>query len=191
MTIRRIALAVAVLAVAALAGCGVSPERDPRPIDQPKGPFGALASSPPAVTASGSVPERLFLVKDGMITAVTRHVEREPTLDELIADLLNGPNESEGDAGMTSALLGGQVVSEVHLDGGQAMVELALPTEGTGRTNDVLAYAQVVCTLTARPDVRGVVFTRDQQAVGVPRADGQLSLGPLTAADYAALVAPR
>jgi hypothetical protein len=190
MTGRRLALVTAAVAIAALAGCGVPPEREPRPIDPPRGPFQALASTPPAATATGSIPERLFLVKDGMLVAVTRRVEREPTVDELVADLLNGPTDSEGDAGITSALLGGQVISDVRVDSGRASVELAEPIEGAARTDEVLAYAQLVCTLTARPDVSGVVFTRDRQAVGVPRADGSLSPGPLTAGDYAPLVAP-
>lgn len=180
------------MAAIVLAGCGIQPEGAPRPIDPPHGPFQVLASrAPAATTTSGAVPEQLFLVKEGMLVAVTRYVDREPAADELVADLLEGPTDPERDAGITNALLGSRVVSEVRLMDGWAVVELAAGIEGTERTDEMLGYAQLVCTLTARPEIRGVTFTRDGQSIAVPRGDGSLSQGPLIAADYAQLLAPQ
>lgn len=191
MTTRRCAAAALAIA-AALAGCGVQPEDEPRPILAPRGPFQALGPRTPAPTATvGSTAEQLFLVKDGALVPVTRYVEHEPTVQSLISDLLAGPTEAERDAGITSALLGSRVVSAVRVTDGGAVVELASPIEGTGRNDEMLAYAQLVCTLTARPGISGVTFTQDQQPIGVPRADGSLSQGPLTTADYAHLIAER
>ena len=185
----RLRRCVTVALVAAVtAGCGVSAEHTPRPIDPPQGPFQALSSPTPAAAPSGQMVEKLFLVKDGGLVAVTRHVDREPTIDSLVSDLLNGPTDSERDIGVASAL-GGNVVSAVHLSDGLAVVDLATPIEGTGRNDEVLAYAQLVCTLTALPAVTGVTFTRDRQPIGVPRGDGSLSQDPLTTADYTGLIA--
>ncbi|WP_091461229.1 hypothetical protein [Micromonospora inyonensis] len=40
-------------------------------------------------------------------------------------------------------------------------------------------------------DVDRVTFVQGGQRLGVPRTDGSLSTGPLTAADYTAMVSPR
>jgi spore germination protein GerM len=98
--------------------------------------------------------------------------------------LLSGPTAAEQDEGIGSALTGGEVIGDVTLADGQAKVDLVVGLDGTGRSDAVLAIAQVVCTLDAQPDVAGVVFTREGEVVAVPRADGALSKGPLTATDY-------
>lgn len=190
MNARRIVSAM--LSLGVLASCGIPPESSPRPVDPPRGPFQALASRSPATgTTSGTVPEQLFLVRDGRLVMVTRHVVREPTVDSLMVDLLDGPTASEREAGFTSALLGGRVVAQVRLIDSRAVVELAVVIEGAGRNDEMLGYAQLVCTLTARPEIHGVTFTRDGQPIAVPRDDGSLSVGPLTTADYRQLIAPQ
>ena len=56
--------------------------------------------------------------------------------------------------------------------------------------DEIAALGQIVCTLTRVPDITGVQSTRDGQIVKVPRADASLTTGPLTAADYQALISP-
>ena len=184
-------LAVLLVLVAMVAGCGVPDEPQPRPIAPPRGPFQALVSPSPAVKASGPVTEQLCLVRDGALVTVTRHVDTEPTIERLIADLLAGPTEEERAGGLSSALLGGDAVAGAEVRDGVAVVGLSAPIEGSVRTDEVLAYAQLVCTLTKRSGVTGVEFTRDGRPIAVPRADGSLSDGPLTAADYAGLATTR
>lgn len=70
---------------------------------------------------------------------------------------------------------------------GKAVIELATGLNGTGRTDDIFAFAQLVCTLTSRSDIRSVTFTRAGLPVEVPRGDGSLTSGPLVFADYASL----
>jgi hypothetical protein len=134
------------------------------------------------------VPKTLFLVRDDKLVSVTRRVGGQPTVDELIAALVAGPTNEEREQGVSSALLGSTLVAAVRAADRQAFVELSAPVDTAVRTDVVLAYAQIVCTLTALPAIDGVTFTRDGTAVGVPRADGSLSRGPLTTADYADLV---
>jgi hypothetical protein len=182
-------IVAAALAGVILSACGVAPESTARSIDPPRGLYPTLTSPTPAVADAGTVPERLFFVKDGALVAVMRRVRTTPTIDILVRDLLNGPSDAELADGLTSALLGTNVIAEVRLVGGEAHVELAEGLEGTGRSDEVLAFAQVVCTLSTLPDVTSVSFIRDQQRIPVPRADGSLSEVPLTFADYAGLVA--
>jgi hypothetical protein len=59
-----------------------------------------------------------------------------------------------------------------------------------GRSDTALAFGQIVCTLATRPSAAAVGFTHSGQPLGVPRADGSLSPGLLTAADYATLLSP-
>jgi hypothetical protein len=187
MTARPAALVLFVVAVA-VAGCGVTPDDSPRRIDPPRGPFQAVAS-PSSADPSGLVAQTLFLVKDERLVAVTRHLDTTPTLDGLVAMLVAGPTDSERAQGITSALLGNAIVAAVRARGDLVTVELAASADGAPRTDEVLAYAQLVCTLTTRQDVTGITFTRDGRAVGVPRGDGSLSREPLTATDYASLLA--
>ncbi|HEX5995813.1 MAG TPA: GerMN domain-containing protein [Jiangellales bacterium] len=187
MTARPLAVATLLL-TAAVAGCGVTPDDAPRVIDPPRSPFQAHESPSPAAT-TGANSQTLFLVKDGKLVVVTRHPDVAPTLDYLVAALVAGPTASEREQDITSALLGSKIVAAINASDGQAVVELAAPIEGAPRTDEVLAYAQLVCTLTTHPDVTGVTFIRDGRPVAVPRADGVLSQGPLTAADYAPLIA--
>lgn len=183
---RVIALA---LASSVLTGCGVTAEATPRPITPPRGFLHTTTSPTPKPTGSGPVSEQLFLVKDGALVPVTRHVDHQATTADLLTDLLTGPTNNESATGLTSALFGGNMVSGVHVTDGQAIVELSATTDNTARNDEVLAYAQLVCTLAGHADVTGVTFTHNGQPVGVPRADGSLTQGPLTAADYATLLA--
>ncbi|MDQ7911250.1 GerMN domain-containing protein [Phytohabitans sp. ZYX-F-186] len=187
----RRAAALAPLLAVAVAGCGVQAEDVPRAVDPPNGVSHAWATETPphADPGAGAVPERLYLVRGSELVAVTRNVHAQPTLDELLDDLLAGPTDAEKRDGLTSALLGNDIVVGVRLAGGHATVDLTAALDETGRTDQILAFAQIVCTLTAMPGLTAVSFTRGGQPVGVPRADGSLSEAPATAADYATLVA--
>jgi hypothetical protein len=179
---KRLALA----AVLAVSGCGIAPQRSAQPVDPPGGPFPAVTSPSPLPTTTGSFSETLYLVKDGRLAAQTRHVAMASTVEDVIADLLAGPTEVESAAGLSSALVGVSVTG-VELEAGLATVDLAVPIGG--RSDELLAYAQVVCTLTKREDVRGVSFTRAGKPIDVPRGDSSVSPGPLTFSDYAELIA--
>jgi spore germination protein GerM len=180
---------VCVVLTLGLAACGVPTERSPRPI-APLETRSTGPSTPGASTSSSRFAEMLFLVKDGKLVAVSRPIDRPPTLDAELEHLLAGPTAAEHDAGLTSALTGLGITARVQLHLADAVVDLGNQPDETGRSDEVLAYGQLVCTLTARPDVDRVSFRYNGQPVGVPRADGSLAQQPLTAADYAILLAP-
>jgi hypothetical protein len=132
---------------------------------------------------------RLYLVREGSLVAVQRRLPRQPDPQALLADLLAGPTEAEQHRGLSSALGGSDVIAAVQLHGDTAYVELPAGVAGTGRNDDVLAFGQIVCTLTSRPGIARVVFTHAGARIGVPLPDASLSHDPLRAADYAGLIA--
>ncbi|MFC7242033.1 GerMN domain-containing protein [Catellatospora aurea] len=175
------------LLVVLAAGCGVPVEDTPRVIEA--GPPSRVATGAPSAAASGPAAESLYLIRDGSLVPVQRRLAAEPDPQRLLGDLLAGPTEAEQDRGLGTALGGRDVVASVRLIDGVAHVELPAGIENTGRNDDVLAFGQIVCTLTSRRDVTGVVFTRQGARIGVPLPDASLSQDPLRAADYAALIA--
>jgi hypothetical protein len=172
-----------------MTACGVPTEHQPRPFT-PIG--GGFTSAPSALTSapSGAAETVLYMVRDGRLVAVHRPAALGTTIGQQLAGLLAGPTEPERNAGLTSALTGITVTGHVRLDRGRATLEIDTPPDGVGRSDEVLAYGQIVCTLTARDDVDEVTFIHGDEPVGIPRADGSLAEGPLTAADYAALITP-
>ncbi len=188
--------ATVVLAAAGLllSGCGVRTQAQPTTVQPPPGPFSALASAQPAAPStdpSGPIRQPVYFVKGGKVAPVTRGSVVAPDVEDLVALLRAGPTQAEQDAGFTTTLSGAQLVIGVHTEGPTVVVDLAPADEGSARSDEALAYAQIVTTLCTRPDVSAVSFVRDGQPVPVPRGDGQLSTGPLTPADYADVIAGR
>lgn len=173
--------------VFAVAGCGISAEHSARTIPRPD-----LMSHTPhaAVETTGPVDERIFLIKDGRLAAVTRQIHDSPTVTSVSADLLAGPTSAERDAGYSSALAGTDLVATVGRQGSEAVVELAADGADQVRNDQVLGFAQIVCTLTGLSNVTSVSFRHGGRTVAVPRADGSLSESPLSSADYQSLTAP-
>ncbi|TDB98586.1 hypothetical protein E1091_07615 [Micromonospora fluostatini] len=174
--------AVLAAALALLAGCGVSAEDRPRVIEPPGGPH-PMVTTPPA-EPTGQLTETLCFVRDERLVRVDRRVPSPSTPDTQIRYLVEGPTAGDRDAGLATALTGASRITGVRITGREALVDVADGLAGTGRTDEMLAFGQVVCTLTARPDVDLVSFLHDSRRLGVPRADGSLSTGPLTVSDY-------
>lgn len=181
---RFIGLGLAMLA----AGCGIRSESQPRTLDPGSAPFRSVGQSP--ITAPvGAGRALVYLLRDGAIVAVVRRVPDPPTPAAVLAALLGGPTGRESDAGLTTAVLSGTTLDKQDLSAGIAFVDV--PTSSvtdSGRNDEVFAYAQIVVTLTALPDVHGVRFLRDGQLLDVPRADGSLASVSLTRRDYTALL---
>ncbi|MEV4843205.1 GerMN domain-containing protein [Micromonospora matsumotoense] len=175
-----------VVALLLLAGCGVPADEQPRAVEPPFGPPAAPAAS----SAPGRVEQAFCLVRAGRLVRVLRQVEAAGGVDGHLRRLLAGPDNAERVAGFGTALPGAVHVLGARLVDGRAQVEVAPLGEESGRSDEVLAYGQIVCTLDSRPDVAGVSFLLRGRPLEVPRADGSLSSGPLTAADYPAVTGP-
>jgi hypothetical protein len=195
MTLRLAGLALLVPFM--LAACGVPAEDEPRAITLDASPTtaasgpGAPAPEVTSSTESEPVVEVLYFVRDGRLVAARRPVDRLPPPETHLEHLLAGPTDAEHGKGLSSALTGLGITAHLRIEVQAAVVDLGVQPDNAGRSDEVLAYGQLVCTLTARADVDTVSFHYEGQPVDVPRGDASLGRQPLTAADYASLVAPQ
>jgi hypothetical protein len=178
-------LVTVLLAGLVTAGCGVPVDSAPRDLDRPDAVSGSDAPAPDPI---GNVSERLYLVRDGKLVRVTRRIPVARTPWQMVQDLVAGPTRDEQKDGLTTALstmrVGATVIAQRR-----AAVEIGAPAVPGARSDEVLAYAQIVCTLTSQgAEVGTVSFTRGGKPLAVPSGDGLLSTGPLTIADYADLI---
>ncbi|MEV6305398.1 GerMN domain-containing protein [Actinoplanes sp. NPDC051861] len=163
-------------------------QSEPHPVDLPRAPLNSSPSAHPVAGPAGEVAEVLCLVRDGGLTQTVRRVGAVPTRQQQLDDLSAGPTAAERRSGLTSALTGLSLIVRAPLGEDDVTVEVTEADEGTARTDEMLGYAQIVCTLTARSDVGSVVFTQDGEPLRVPRADGSLTSGPVRGWDYRTLI---
>jgi hypothetical protein len=176
----------AVLAAAALVlcGCGVSTQDRPEALVLSETP----SASPAADVGSGSVEVQVYFVRGTRLEPVTRSAtaaDLQATLGVLVA----GPDRREVFSGLRTAVA---PQTETTLSPvSEGTVQLDLPRELTGLTggNQLLAFAQLVWTLTEVPGVRAVRFSSAGAPVEVPTDTG-LAAGLVDRDDYAS-VAPR
>ncbi|MBM2614619.1 GerMN domain-containing protein [Actinoplanes sp. LDG1-06] len=174
-------------AVVLLGGCGVGAQDEPHAVELPRHALTSPGAGP--AEQVGEVAQVLCLVRDDKLVQTVRRTLSYPTPQAQLDSLTAGPNEAERAAGLTTVLSGAALIAR-GMSGAGLTVEVPDTNEGNGRNDDILAYGQIVCTLTARPDVGEVVFTRDGQRLEVPRGDSTLTNAPLRSSDYAGLVLP-
>jgi spore germination protein GerM len=90
--------------------------------------------------------------------------------------------------GTRSAILDAGLVSDRGASGGVARVDLAAEFSELSPNDQILALAQVVCTLTSLPGIGQVRFTQDGAPVEVLRGDNSLADEPVSRADYQRLL---
>jgi hypothetical protein len=106
----------------------------------------------------------------------------------MLEDLLRGPTRSEQEDGLTTALSTMRIEDITVLQRRATVVVGERSADGT-RNDEMLAYGQIVCTLTSQgAEVGTVSFVSEGRPLGVPRGDGSLDSGPLTVADYSNLI---
>lgn len=178
---------IATTAVFLLGGCGVGAQDEPHVVDLPR----QALTSPGQGTSEpvGDVAQVICLVRNENLVQQVRRTQSYPTPQAQLDSLVTGPTAEERNAGLTT-VLSGVTLTARGITGAQATVEFPDAGEGGARNDKILAYAQVVCTLTARPDVAEVLFTRDGQRLEVPRSDGTLTSAPLRSSDYADMLQP-
>ena len=168
--------------VVVLAACGVPSDSEPRAIPASDVPFDLL-EPPPPVSPTTTVPVAgtvtVFFVSDERLVGLERLAPLAPEPEWALRALLAGPTPEEAARGLRSAI--GTALGISHTDGVHTEVEIELGPSFTtaGGAEQILAIAQVVYTMTALPQVRGVTFTLDGRPVEVPRGDGTLTGGAL------------
>lgn len=179
-------LGVAALMIA-VTGCSLSPQAEPRVVGPDAVPFRLLdRDAPPLVPRpSGGQTEtaRVCFLSDGKLLPVGRSLPAPVTPTAAVAALAAPPaplRTAIGDPGTIRAIEVIAGIAHVDLDGRVSTVS---------SEEQLLAVAQIVCTLTTRPGIGQVVFTLDSAPVDVPRADGSLASSTVSRDDYEALLA--
>jgi spore germination protein GerM len=151
-------------------------------------PFDLLEPAPTTTTTSpsGVEVELFFMGSDGLLRPVLRRIQSSPTLDDLVAELDEPPSEAPD---MRTAL-GEDLVIGVSLEGGIAQVDLGEDFTTLPLSDQVLALAQIVYTLTARPGVGRVSFQLEGSPIPIPRGDGVITTESVSRDAYANLLAP-
>ena len=179
-------------------GCGVPTGGTPETIAPSDVPYGLTSPTPSAAAVTSAPPRenlpRVYFIDPGNVLVPSGRTVSGGTVRERLTDLLeqlaNGPTAGELDDELATALPPGVRLSVADLEDGTATVDIAGgPETPTGRESR-RAVAQIVLTATSLPEVGAVLLTHGGAPVEAPLPSGELSSGPLTAADYtAALVA--
>lgn len=186
-----LALAVSVLAVGA-AGCAVPASEHATRVEPERVPFDLLdpEARPLVPTTAGPTgePVELCFVRDGRLLVEQRPLDPPVRPEDAIEALGTPPRAAEAVPTARTALTDPSVVSQVAVAAGVARVDLRASISELGGDEQLLAVAQIVCTVTALPGVGQVSFALEGTPVDVPRGDGSLVAQPVSRDDYRSLL---
>ena len=211
---RRVALLATVIAVALFgASCGVPSDSKDRPLTpseiaftpQPEPTTTTTTTTPPVTTVNPpattttttppptttvfiAFPLDVYWI-DGSTIRPTRRPDVEATLDTAIEALRAGPLFSDTDAGLRSAIPSSDMIDSATVQSGTATITLAPSFLTLPGTEQTLANAQIVYTVTNLPGTGLVEFRLGDRPLSVPTSDGQPSRGALSRDDYVSLLA--
>jgi hypothetical protein len=183
-------LRLVAVALVAFAACAVQAQDSAQVEDDEAVPFGLLDHDvppllPPIEDGSGARAAVCFIDESSLATVATA-VDPPVGLDDVIATLAEPPS-LEGRS-LRTAVGDPPLVRDVRLVGGIAQVDLLPAISTLAGDEQLLAVAQLVCTLTGQPGVGPVSFTLEGAPVDVPRGDGSLTSAPVSRDDYADLL---
>lgn len=176
---------VATVLVAAATGCGLPGDRVEH-IDKGSVPFGLLDTASP-LTAS---PEprgphtSVYFVSQGRLDVAFRRVIGANVPAEALRLLLDGPTSDESAQGLATDVPTQTRLVSLDLAGRVATVDLSAEFGTVGGSDQVLAVAQIVYTLTESRYIDAVRFSINGRPVEVPDDSGSLSSVPRMRRDY-------
>ncbi len=173
-------LGAAILLVAALllTGCGVRSEDRPEPVTTAAAPSPAMGNGSPAAGPRLTV----FFIRGADLAPVERRTDATTTA-AAIDRLVEGPTRAEVSTGIRTALPPEVVGVDEVLPDGLVTVSVTRGFTGITGSNQLLAVAQIVWTLTDLPTVTTVRFVVEGTPVEVP-TDGGLTDRPVGRDDY-------
>ena len=186
---RLAALLVGTLAIP-LAACSISPEGSPRDIAARDRRDLSTNFDPVAGAATGS--GRIYLLSPEVLgqprtlQSVARDVGDTP--DDAMKALFEGPNTTELQAMLRSALPPGTRLLDVGLDNGVLIVNVTSDLQQLTGEALIDGVAQIVLTASEITGVSGVEITIDGVRQQWPASSGELHSEPLTRYDFPGLV---
>jgi spore germination protein GerM len=159
-------------------------------------PYDLMSPTSPATTEpapQADVRPRVYLVRDDLLVPVPASARAAESSSATVAALLErlalGPQEDERTRGLSSALGPDVVIGLVRLEGTTAVVDVRAGAQLPSAGRLPLAVGQIVLTAVSVPGVDRVQLTAEGKPVQAPLPDGALTDRPLSAPDYASLVA--
>lgn len=177
-----------VLALCVLAGCGVQLQSSAHTTPAEDVPYDLLSPTTSTLRSADQDAETSVCLHLGeSLIVLNRSIAGELPLDSPLALLQAAPTEGESRLGVRSALEPDDVAA-VTIEGSEATVELAREFSFLAADQQLLAVAQMTCTLTDQPEVESVRFLLDDVVVAVPVTGGQLVERPVGREDYSQLI---
>lgn len=189
---RLLALGAALVLPMLCGSCGLPGSGQTQTIDPSTVPF-ALLSPSAAEAASPQArgrPTAVYFVRGDRLVTTLRRVDGDNATAEVVRLLLEGPTRQEAAGNISSDIPEGTRLISLDVAGNVATVDLSDQFGTAGGSDQVLAVAQLVYTLTATGPIRAVQFAIDGKSIEVPDGSGSLASTPRSRADYAQ-VAPR
>ena len=182
---------VAWLAVALpLVGCGISNDDTPRNVPIAEQEQLGIANDRNAGDATGTA--RVYLLSPEApgqalaLQAVARDVDETPTA--LLEALFAGPNASEVDTQLRTALPAGTELLSARIQSGILRIDVSQGLLQLSGQVLVAAVAQIVFTAAEIDGVRSVAISVEGDPQRWPAGNGELQSTPLTVYDYPGLV---
>ncbi len=159
-------LSIVLTALLALTACGLSLDASPREIssqdlDGELRPGQLPTPTPMPASESGPGREQIHMIEEGnRLVTVQRQIVDTP--EQLVDILLQGTFPVEAADGIESAIPRGTEVQSIEVNElfDLAIVDLKPGSLNSGNTEQRLAFAQIVYTLTALPGIEAVQFVR-------------------------------
>ena len=190
---RRLMGSTLMASLLVLSACGVPTSSPSRPVDPDAIPELFTATTvaptttsssttttvvPPPSTTTTNLPVEqvdVFFVSGSRVVPIPRLLLSPASAPQVLAALVEGVPDIDEAAGLRSALPAGLTI-DVSVERGVATVDLdptfLLVVSGSEQR---LAIAQIVLTLTRRAGIGQVTFTSDSQPINVPRGGGDLT----------------
>ena len=171
--------------------CGVPEDSEARVVADEDVPYDLLSSTTSTLRAAEAQGDEtsICLVIDGSLLSVGRDRSGAAALGTLSQLVLAGPTEGEAQLGLRSALATPNMVTAVVPLGSMAQVQLGAEFAELAADQQLLAVAQITCTLTTQPGITNVSFSLAGTEIEVPVQDGSLVSRSVQRDDYSTLIA--
>ncbi|GAA0634624.1 hypothetical protein GCM10009547_43370 [Sporichthya brevicatena] len=185
--------AAAVASVLMLTGCGLGPSGGVKDIDPLSLPPRLLADAPPTAVPSrdpDSSGAAVYFLRDTTLRPAVRTLTARtgvPALQELLNSLAAGPDGTDRQRGVSTALPPTTRLTVTGLEGDLATVDLSF---GQVPPDQTTAIAQIVLTATSLPEVNRLLLTIEGAPLQAPLANGAQTDRPLTRSDYVRMLRP-
>ncbi len=187
----RMLIALVILGLAA-ASCAIPTQSVPSAIPANRIPFHLENPRlpPPTTTPPASVPVKIYLLgPNRRLVAESRLVDFPAPLKSVVFQLLQGPTQKEGRAGIKTAIPGNVRVVAADVAGTPneiATVEFNEAFSQIPASEAELAVAQVVFTVVAETSLNtGVLFQIDGVTIPVPVPNATPVTGPVYISQFA------